>query len=269
MKGLNIFLLFPQTDEEIISFGDEKDAYRRVPGQLSQIKDLIKDQEYTLFYDAVNIAAFCDKAGQLCNGQYLDNIKTQLLGILSRSSINVSQTPLFKTDCRYYQWIDKDPYVNLNTGNLIRSAAERYGTDNRRDTVIISFLADDPWHRDIMPVIKEASHYAGLPVLYNIPYFNPIGTFIEWHRIKSSEKTFHLSDVSRFERTKFLYRKAKQRIYREKATDRYWYYDYFHKDNKEHYEVYDSLGQHVGEADTDGVIDVSKKDPKKTISGII
>ncbi len=53
-------------------------------------------------------------------------------------------------------------------------------------------------------------------------------------------------------------------IYLEKLTDYYWYEDKFHSTNI-HHEVFDKNGNHVGEGNEKGVLDVSKKDNNKKI----
>lgn len=62
---------------------------------------------------------------------------------------------------------------------------------------------------------------------------------------------------------------GKQRIYRKKSDGSYWYFDFFHKDNKLHYEVFDSEGKHMGEADMNGIVNYSKKDSNKLIVNLI
>lgn len=61
-----------------------------------------------------------------------------------------------------------------------------------------------------------------------------------------------LKDKSRFRGTSFV--RIKQRIFVEIATGRYWYFDYYHKDNKRHYEVFNAGGMHDGEATELGVL---------------
>ena len=73
--------------------------------------------------------------------------------------------------------------------------------------------------------------------------------------------------MNEFERTNFLH--AKMRIYKNLSSGDYWYYDYFHKDNKEHFEVFDSTGHHKGEANMNGVIDTTKRDSSKSIVSIL
>ncbi len=74
---------------------------------------------------------------------------------------------------------------------------------------------------------------------------------------------FSLSDKSRFRRTRFLH--EKQAVYQEIKTGYYWYNDFFHRDNKAHFEVFDRTGSHIAEASMAGVLDCSKADKNKHI----
>ena len=264
MEQLNIFLLFPESDDEILALGEDYNNYSSIPQDLVLIRSLLQNDCYKFFYDSENIVAFCNKATQLCGDVYLSNLKEQLLNLLRKNAINVSKQPLHKSDGCYYQWNELDASVCIRNDSLIKSAAEC-----NEKTIVISFLYHDMWHRSVLPIIKDASHYKELPVLSNISYFNPIGTFVEWYNAHLSNRPFQLSDVIRFERTNKVWNRSKQRIYKERETSRYWYYDFFHRENKEHYEVFDSDGNHIGEADCNGIIDESKKDGNKSISSIL
>jgi len=74
---------------------------------------------------------------------------------------------------------------------------------------------------------------------------------------------FSLSDKTRFRKTSLLH--EKQAIYQELKTGYYWYNDYFHKDNKAHFEVFDKTGSHIAEASMSGIMDYSKADKNKHI----
>lgn len=74
---------------------------------------------------------------------------------------------------------------------------------------------------------------------------------------------FSLDDKRRFSKTNMIH--EKQAIYREIGTGYYWYNDYFHKDNKAHFEVFDAQGLHLGEASMEGILDLSKRDARKRI----
>lgn len=75
-----------------------------------------------------------------------------------------------------------------------------------------------------------------------------------------------LDNPTRFESIGKVYAPSKQKIYREKATGYYWYFDYQHKDNKKHFEVFDSTGKrHLGEADMNGIINKRSAKRGRTI----
>jgi hypothetical protein len=54
-----------------------------------------------------------------------------------------------------------------------------------------------------------------------------------------------------------------QPVYQERKTNHYWYLDNIHKN---HYEVFDSNGKHLGEANLNGVLNYNKRDKEKFIN---
>ena len=75
---------------------------------------------------------------------------------------------------------------------------------------------------------------------------------------------FSLNDETRFRKTG-QYNNGSI-VYIENDTGYYWYEDKFHKKTYPHYEVFSSLGIHMGEADMKGNLDKSKADNKKRLS---
>ena len=65
------------------------------------------------------------------------------------------------------------------------------------------------------------------------------------------------------------YRWIKQRIYRRLEDGNYWYFDFFHRENNIHYEVFNADGDHVGEADGNGNMIPDSVDNRKSISDIL
>ncbi|BAZ33325.1 hypothetical protein NIES4074_58350 [Cylindrospermum sp. NIES-4074] len=77
-----------------------------------------------------------------------------------------------------------------------------------------------------------------------------------------------LRDTTRFRKTSS--RCQDRVIYYELITATYWYVDNLHNGQASHLEVFDRTGKnHLGEADLDGNIDVSKCDRNKTIEDLI
>ena len=72
---------------------------------------------------------------------------------------------------------------------------------------------------------------------------------------------FLLDDTSRFVRTHRFNKRST--IYQENGTNRFWYRDDFHRT---HFEVFNSTGDHIGEASLDdGILDTSKRDSAKSL----
>lgn len=75
-----------------------------------------------------------------------------------------------------------------------------------------------------------------------------------------------LANTTRFTRTSFIEPHGHRRVFYEKENCRYWYVDNLHIGQRAHLEVFDSHGEHLGEADLVGNIDTNKKDSAKKIN---
>lgn len=83
----------------------------------------------------------------------------------------------------------------------------------------------------------------------------------------SDEQTI-LNNPSQFQKTTYFY--DGRQIYKEIKTGFYWYVDNLHYGKKSHLEVFDKMGNHLGEANyLSGEIDISKQESKKSITKII
>ena len=80
------------------------------------------------------------------------------------------------------------------------------------------------------------------------------------HFIVNLPDEFSLDDESRFNRTNYVVQG--QTVRYEFGRRRHWYLDNLHKD---HYEVFDHNGDHLGEADLDGVMRTDSRDPNKKL----
>jgi len=65
---------------------------------------------------------------------------------------------------------------------------------------------------------------------------------------------FSLTDTSRFKRTRFNIQGKV--VFKELKTNCFWHLDNLHKD---HYEVYNSIQEHIGTADLAGNVDITKR----------
>jgi hypothetical protein len=73
-----------------------------------------------------------------------------------------------------------------------------------------------------------------------------------------------LRDHRRFVRTNQV--NGGRKVYKEVGTNYYWYADNLHFGQSAHLEVFDPDGIHLGEADIEGVLDETKKDPFKRLA---
>lgn len=69
-----------------------------------------------------------------------------------------------------------------------------------------------------------------------------------------------LESPVRFRRTSYLNPKTNTPIFEELATRHFWAFDNFHRN---HFEVWDSQKNHLGEADLNLILDRTKNDPNK------
>ena len=269
MKHIDIFLTFPETDEEILDLGEVPGNYLDIVKSLSTLKCHLTEYEYCFFYDSRNLDAFLEQAEIVCPGRHLHSLRAQMQILLSKRAKNITDTASAMTDHVFRKW-DFNSACTCDMNDILIASAERmHRCRDESHVVVLSFTQSDRHDRDLIPVLIDAPHRNEMPVLYNIPYFHPVPTFTEWLHLQDRNGDFSLRDLTRFTRTSYIYRPSHQRIYEELSTGRYWYYDFFHKDNKRHYEVFDSTGEHLGEADTNGNLDTLKKDTGKSIKKYI
>lgn len=129
------------------------------------------------------------------------------------------------------------------------------------DVILLSFPTSSFWKANKLPFdVKTRSCIQQIGTLRNIYNEN-----IESLRTNKEIK-FSLEDKSLFQRTNSIYLPTKQRVYREIRTGNYWYFDAYHKN---HYEVFDSNDNHLGEASLDGIIDYTKADKSRSIKSLL
>ena len=115
-------------------------------------------------------------------------------------------------------------------------------------------------------IIKDGAYRDNVPVLKNIPLFFSAEECVEWLSSLLGQH-FSLIGNAAFERTNMRW--IKQSIFRRKEDGSYWYFDYFHKDNRIHYEVFDTDGDNLGEASQDGQLIPGTAKPERSISKIL
>lgn len=271
MKRWVIGLLFPESDDEILEM-DSKAEVKDLCKWFQVIKRELdsKNMPYVFYYDSDNMETFARKVKELYSDIYLDDSLVQLRRLLGARSQNIkSGRQLFQPECYYVPWnIHKLEFEVAP--NLLKVLMEKKLEENEIDAYLLSFVKSDKYKRDVIPIVKDALHVPEMPQMAIVQYCHPISSFIGIIRSKNSARIFSLRDVTKFERTNYIYHPTGQRIYLEKEHAQYWYYDFFHKDNYEHYEVFDcETLMHIAEADINGILDEEKRDPNKSLKRYI
>ncbi len=95
----------------------------------------------------------------------------------------------------------------------------------------------------------------------------PTGDEVLGLELTETDGHFSLIGNREFERTN--YRWVHQTMFKKTSDNSYWYFDYFHRDNKIHYEVFNEDGDHLGEASAAGVLQPGTADRNKSIADIL
>ncbi|WP_311378816.1 hypothetical protein [Alloprevotella tannerae] len=187
-----------------------------------------------------------------------DTIHDILVGNLSRQYPGLRKikrqffSPLFAEP--YWEGTRKhsENYSYTYEGNDIcnHSVAEAC----ERDRVIVSFRDSKLFHEETLSILKNSNEQIGIDNLVNA------GHYVNVLHQRGIIYSFSLKDGTRFQKDGRIFQG--QNVYREIDTGYYWYLDNLHKN---HYEVFDRNGQHIGTANTDGVIDPSKKVNGRTL----
>ena len=237
---IKAYFLFPETDDDFIRIGDDPQAYKNLIKEVAVIKNQLKANiEFELWYDENNVQLFLTKAESLIDGKYLASCRTQLQSLFGPASRNIKNIFFRKNDCIYVNW---NINLTFNYANQIFSeASEAKWHETHYKTIIVNISNAYDTDRENVHVIIDAIHHKELPKIITIPIVNDEIEFSEWH-ITVLNSGFSLKGNRHFQLTPFKW--IKQKIYLENSTGNYWYYDYFHRNNKIHFEVFDSTGIH-------------------------
>ena len=187
-----------------------------------------------------------------------DTIYDILLGDLSRQypSIRKFKTQLHSILFTEPYWestrkhLKGDNYTYRGNEFCNHSVAEAC----ERDKIIISFCDSKLFQAETLSILKNGNEQIDIDNLFNAGHYSNV-----LHQ-RGIIYPFSLKDGTRFQKNGRIVQG--QNVYREIDTGYYWYLDNLHKN---HYEVFDRKGQHIGTANTDGVIDPSKQVSGRTL----
>jgi hypothetical protein len=185
-----------------------------------------------------------------------DSIHNILIGNISRQYKEIIK---FKRQLRQ---LFEDPYWEDDRKHSVNCIYEYEKTNVcnhsiaeacERDQVIISFTHPN-FSVIKLSVLKNNSIAVTLDNLFTVGHYNTVA------RQRGITVVFSLKDITRFCKTG--QERQGQLVYKELTSGYYWYLDNLHKN---HYEVFDSNEKHIGIADIEGNIDVSKRVNGRTL----
>jgi hypothetical protein len=137
---------------------------------------------------------------------------------------------------------------------------------SERDKIVVSFI-DARFSSITLVVIKNKKQEIAIDNLLNEKQYIEIAyNRKQMGRCEYFERKFELDIITLLE-NECRFMKIKDGggniIYKENKSNNYWYLDNLHKN---HYEVFNHKGEHIGEANLKGEIDENKRDSKKNIT---
>lgn len=246
-------MLFPEQDTDVLNAVAITKSFHEIPRYLHGITESARvcGVEYYFYYDSVNLGKFADIVSVLDDKSYLAKTIEQIKNIVRSKGRDIRyQTTLFNALYSYSIWDSTTQSSIPNVHDLVRAGGEC--SNSQAQSCLFSFAEGTPIDSQQVNIIKDiaTSHQDGLPCFLNLPLFFESILCAEW--ISSFKAGFSLTNKKIFKGTSYLWNK--QRIYQRINDNTYWYFDYFHKDNKLHYEVFKSDGSYLGESDMNGNI---------------
>lgn len=111
--------------------------------------------------------------------------------------------------------------------------------------------------RGFIAIFLDCFHKSNFPnSFYRVLTFDNYDSLKK--HVDSLPDIFELNGNPAFKRTNMVYQG--QTVYQELRHNQYWYLDNLHKN---HFEVFDATGKHLGEADLDGNVDSKKRSKNK------
>ncbi|MDR0700686.1 MAG: hypothetical protein LBG28_15925 [Tannerella sp.] len=177
-----------------------------------------------------------------------------------KSALNkLISEPFWETSRRHN---DKNDYEynhkKINDTSLAESC--------ERDKVVISFIHED-YSSTELQISKNKTQIIDVDNLFCEEHYIEVANRKgQIDKCKYSERKFAFGQKTLLE-NECRFRKTRKRqqgksVYEEISSGYYWYLDNLHQD---HYEVFNNTGEHIGEADLLGKIDLSKKDKTKSL----
>lgn len=259
---INIFILFPESEVDIFRYASEPFLVENLSTTILRIREYLRDNEieFSFVYDSSILKTYINDVCILCDDKLIESESQKIVVALGRNSIDISKNNNSEPTHRHFFWNRSLLNIVPHSCLLIQNARffESVG--------IFSFRSEDEsLHSEIIN-IEDDGYSNDLPLLTKMRLFNSKVECIDW--INSFiDHRFHLTNNKCF--LKMPFRRGPKNYFKELATGHYWCYDYFHRDNKQHFEVFDKNGDHLCEANMEGQHIDNTKDSSKNIKNIL
>lgn len=215
-----------------------------------------------LFFDLENIHRFkADAGGVLDDGTTLDKPVSILRSFVASNSTDVNKKQLLDSECHYIRWNTVTCTADADAPLIVKSAYESLGSP-----CVLSLSLKTPTDYYKVTLIKDRAYREDLPELKSIPLFFMADECIEW---LSSLIEGHFSLIGNKAFIPTSYHWNNQRLFEKIDDGTYWYFDFYHRQNKIHYEVFNHDGKHLGEATEGGHLENGTADSNKSIRHIL
>lgn len=259
----SLFILLPEGNA-VLDIPQTKVELAGLFAPLLQVKEFARAKGISLriFFDQDNIGRFKADVGELVDdGTYLDKPAAILRRFVSSQSTDVNKEQFLDGECSYIRWDTITCSADADAPLVVKSAFE-----SPYAPCVLSLSPKIPTDYYKVTLIKDRVYCEGLPELKDIPLFFTANDCLAW---LSSLLEDHFSLIGNNAFVATSYHWNNQRIFEKVDDGSYWYYDFFHRDNKIHYEVFNHEGDHLGEASEEGRLLSGTADKTKSIRHIL
>lgn len=267
---MQIFLNELTLQEQYI---DGRDFERAIISLLSTAKQIqVIDYPKELFSDKVHLAGFKPLAQRFFH-ESLTEVDVSLRERFKRFIYEICD------DWRKDQKHSTADIFEIDTHNVTdRSAAElaeRKVIGGTSPCALLNFQGSALAGQQVIRIVKNGLTAIDLDCIESVQnvrewttrYYTilngPTNVYDYFSTVPPTDNQTVLRQAERFARTHKV--EQGRTVYREKGTGHYWYVDNLHCALRSHIEVYDQLGNHIGEADLNGNLDGGRVDTTKKI----
>lgn len=179
---------------------------------------------------------------------YIKNLRTRDIPIITNCRLNDG-----RHDCYRWDIVDRTGYLETDGLGEMMAMIEQRGS---------GFICVDSRAHPCSQIVlfRDSERHDDCP-----DKFLRVRSFVDYQSVKdyvdSIPEKFELADNPEFRKTSHQVKGAI--VYGHRTTGRYWHIDTLHKD---HFEVYDPDGKHLGIADLNGNIDTTKREKDRRIA---